>query len=53
MNFNHYTEWKEEAERRGYTIETSGDNKIIAHINGDEKGWFDPVYAGSGFGELS
>lgn len=30
----------------------NGKNKEIAHVDGKELGWFDHVYAGSGFGEI-
>ena len=51
MNYNRYEDWKEDAERMGLSIENGGDNKMIAHDDGDEKGWWDPNYC-AGFGEL-
>lgn len=49
--FNHYEDWKEEAERRGLQIENNGSgNKLIAHQDGDEKGEWQSNYGGAGFG---
>ena len=52
MTYNRYYDWLKEATARGYSIENGGDNKMIAHIDGVEYGWYDPNYC-SGFGELS
>ena len=51
MTYNNYKDWKEAAIARGYTIENDGDNKLIAHIDGVEYGWWNPNY-NAGFGEL-
>ena len=51
MNYNRYEEWLCDATNLGYEIENGGDNKMIAHNDGDEKGWWDPNY-NAGFGVL-
>ena len=51
MNYNRYEEWAKAAHDRGYTIENGGDNKMIAHVDGDEMGWWNPNY-NAGFGVL-
>ena len=48
--YNTYKEWEADAIACGYSIDGGGDGKIIAHINGDEKGIFDPNYGGFGTG---
>ena len=52
MNYNTFEEWTAAAKRKGLVIENGGDGKLIAHDDGDEKGWWDPKYGGAGFGEL-
>jgi hypothetical protein len=34
----------------GFSIEPDGSGKIVAHVDGAEKGIWDPAYGGSGFG---
>ena len=43
------SEWEAEAKSLGYETEPA-DGKLIAHLDGDEKGMWDPKYGGSGFG---
>ena len=47
---NTFAEWKDEVTRRGFTIDNNGAGKLIAHVDGDEKGIWDPIYGGCGFG---
>jgi hypothetical protein len=32
--------WKAEALRRGYTVEPDGTGRVVAHVDGDNKGEF-------------
>lgn len=48
--FHRFTDWKAEAERLGYEIDNSGDGKLRAHLDGVEKGTWDPNYGGAGYG---
>lgn len=48
--YDHKNEWLRDAERKGYLVEPSGDDKLIAHQDGIEKGVWDPRYGGFGMG---
>jgi hypothetical protein len=41
-----YTVWKAEAIRRGFSVEPDGTGRIVAHVDGDNKGEFGP-YGGA------
>lgn len=47
---NFKDEWLATAKALGYDVEDSGDNKLIAHTDGAERGCWDPTYGGAGFG---
>ena len=47
---NSKAEWLQTAQRLGYDVEDSGDDKLIAHTDGAERGCWDPNYGGAGFG---
>ncbi len=47
---NSRDEWQSTAQRLGYAVENDGGNKLIAHLDGDERGCWDPNYGGAGFG---
>lgn len=51
MNYNRYEDWKADAEAMGLAIENDGGGRMIAHIDGNELGWWDPNYC-AGFGVL-
>ena len=49
--FNSFDLWQEYAIKRKYEIESDGSgHKLIAHVNGNEKGAWDSKYGGAGFG---
>ena len=47
---NSKDEWLQTARRLGYEVENDGGNKLIAHIDGEERGCWDPNYGGAGCG---
>lgn len=48
--FNHKDQWEAHAKSKGYEIEPDGSGKLIAHLDGEDMGVWDPKYGGSGFG---
>lgn len=47
--FSDYEEWKTEALRRGYQLELDGSGKMLAHLDGSDKGVW-TAYGGAGCG---
>jgi len=48
--YNRKEEWLAVAQERGYEVEEGGDNKLYAHVDGHERGYWDPRYGGFGTG---
>lgn len=48
--FHRYKDWESYAKQSGWEIEGDGGGKLVAHLDGEEKGLWDPKYGGSGFG---
>lgn len=53
MNYNTYNDWRDAVLAKGLSIENDGGSKMIAHLDGIEYGWWDPLYGGVGFGEIN
>jgi hypothetical protein len=52
MHTQNYPEWERAAKQMGCVVEPDGSGKLVAHIDGDEYGTWDPKYAGVGMGTL-
>ncbi len=48
--FDKFEEWKAIALRMGATIENNGGDRLVAHIDGEELGEWNPEYGGVGVG---
>lgn len=47
-----YAVWLAVVTERGMDTEPDGTGRIIAHLDGEEYGWWDDKYGGAGYGEL-
>lgn len=52
MHTQSKAEWERAVTALGCIIEPDGSGRVVAHINGDEVGYWDPKYAGVGIGVI-
>lgn len=52
MHTQNRKEWEGLVERLGAEVEPDGSGKDVAHIDGDEVGYWDPKYASVGIGVI-
>ena len=50
MHTQNRKEWEGMVARLGASVEPDGSGKDVAHIDGEEVGYWDPRYAGVGIG---
>lgn len=50
IQFYNFASWLEEASRLGYEVEEGGDDKLHAHLDGEDRGVWNPNYGGAGYG---
>lgn len=50
LRYTDYKDWKAEVDRQGLEMEFDGTGKMVAHLNGDERGIWYGGYGGAGYG---
>ncbi len=48
--YHNFVDWEATAKQRGYAVDHDGSGKLVAHVDGEEYGTWDPKYGGCGYG---